>query len=309
MQEMTGNLSFSTMWAQQERFEDLGAFRDAVASFGYEAIEVSHSTSEAGLRALLAGGAGVRVSSLHAPTPHRFLEDGRHNGDANLASTDEDQRRLALEETKGTIDYAAEGGLPYVVVHLGGVGDRRTVQERELRALHESGERDGPRWDAAQSALWTWRAEQAKPYLERAARSLAELVGYASLHRVAIGIESRLNYHEIPLPEEAVMLLSGYDNSVAGLWYDVGHCEVQSRLGMIDHALWGPAIGQRIIGAHLHDVNGIIDHRAPGNGTLDWSFVAANLPPDALRVLEIDQHEPDEGVAAAGKFLQARGIV
>ena len=47
---------------------------------------------------------------------------------------------------------------------------------------------EGPRWDAAQSSLWTWRAEHAKPYLERAAKSLAELVAYASLHRIAIGI-------------------------------------------------------------------------------------------------------------------------
>jgi sugar phosphate isomerase/epimerase len=297
------------MWAQQPRFDDLGRFRDAVASYGYEAIEVIHSTSEVGLRALMAGGGGVRVSSLHAPTPFRLLADGRVNGDANLASVDEGQRRIALEETKRTIDFAAEGGLPFVVVHLGGVGDRRSVQERELRVLYEAGEREGPRWDAARESLRAFRASQAGPYLEKAARSLAELVGYASLYRVAIGIESRLSYHEIPLPEEAVLLLAPYDNSVAGFWYDVGHCEVQSRLGMIDHALWGPAVGERIIGAHLHDVNGIVDHRAPGNGTLDWEMVKANLPEGALRVLEIDQHEGDEDVAGAGEFLRARGIV
>jgi sugar phosphate isomerase/epimerase len=297
------------MWAQQPRFADLARFREAVAAMGYEAIEVSHSTDEAGLRALLASGDGVRVSSLHAPTPHRFLDDGRHNGDANLASPDEDQRRLALEETKRTIDYAASAGLPYVVVHLGGVGDRRTEEEKALRALYEHGETSGPTWDAARDALRTVRAAAAPAHLDRARRSLSELVGYASLHRIAIGIESRLNYHEIPLPDEAVELLAPYDNSVAGFWYDVGHCEVQSRLGMIDHASWYPAIGQRIIGAHLHDVNGILDHRAPGNGTQDWARIAAHLPPEALRVLEIDQHEPDRAVANAGRFLQERGVV
>jgi sugar phosphate isomerase/epimerase len=106
-----------------------------------------------------------------------------------------------------------------------------------------------------------------------------------------------------------VALLSPYDNSVAGFWYDVGHCEIQSRLGMIDHAEWAPAVGERIIGSHLHDVNGIVDHRAPGNGTLDWDLVRSNLPDGALRVLEIDQHEPDESVARAGEFLRERGIV
>ena len=44
------------MWAQQDRFADLGLFRSVVASFGYEGIEVSHSTDEVGLQTLLAKG-------------------------------------------------------------------------------------------------------------------------------------------------------------------------------------------------------------------------------------------------------------
>jgi sugar phosphate isomerase/epimerase len=84
---------------------------------------------------------------------------------------------------------------------------------------------------------------------------------------------------------------------------------VQSRLGMIEHASWFPAVGPRLIGSHLHDVNLILDHRAPGNGTLDWSLVAANLPSTALRVLEIDQREPEEAVAGAIEFLRQRGVL
>ncbi|HWO73055.1 MAG TPA: hypothetical protein VNN21_05815, partial [Dehalococcoidia bacterium] len=62
--------SLSTMWAQQERFADMARFRDVALEFGYEAVEVSHSTAEPGLRELLRGSA-PRVSSLHAPTPYR----------------------------------------------------------------------------------------------------------------------------------------------------------------------------------------------------------------------------------------------
>ena len=296
------------MWAQQERFADIGRFRQIAAAFGYDAIEVSHSTIEHGLGVLLDEGE-IPVLSLHAPTPHRFLEDGRHNGDANLASTDEAHRQLALAETKRTIEHAARAGLRYIVVHLGGVGDRRSELEVELRRLYESGESSGERWQAAQAALRRFRSEQAEPHLEQARRSLRRLAEWAAPHGIALGIESRLNYHEIPHPQEAADLLAEYDNGVAGFWYDVGHCEVQSRLGMIEHESWFPAIGDRLIGTHLHDVRGILDHRAPGNGTLDWSQVAANLPPSALRVLEIDQREPEEGVAGAIAFLQARGVV
>ncbi len=295
------------MWAQQPRFEDLEAFRRTVAAFGYDAIEVSHSTPPAGLKTLLQDGE-VPLSSLHAPTPFRRLPDGRANGDANLASLVESQRQRAIAETKRSIDYAALAGLRYVVVHLGGCGDAPTDEEKALKRLYEAGETQGAAWDTARATLRRYREERAPAHLVQAKRSLRELVQYAA-GRLAIGIESRLNYHEIPHPQEAVELLSPYENTVAGFWYDVGHCEVQHRLGMIDHESWYPAIESRIIGAHLHDVRGILDHRAPGNGTLDWAMIAAHLPETALRVLEINQHEPDAITGAAGDFLRARGVV
>jgi sugar phosphate isomerase/epimerase len=300
-------VSFSTMWAQQPRFADMARFREAVAALGYDAIEVSHSTEEPGLRALLAEG-GPPVSSLHAPTPRRDLPDGRTNGEANLASLDQDQRALARDETQRSIDFAADAGLPHVVVHLGGVGDKRGELENNLRRLYEAGETGGV-IEQAREALRAWREQAAPPHLEAAAHSLETLVEYASPRGVAIGIESRVNYHEIPHPHEALSLLQPYTNDEAGFVYDTGHCEVQARLGMIDGDLWFPALTPRMIGAHIHDVAGILDHRAPGNGTLDWSYVAAALPPTALRVLEINQHEPDDDVANAIPFLRKRGVL
>jgi sugar phosphate isomerase/epimerase len=300
--------SFSTMWAQQRRFADMARFRDAVAAFGYDAIEVSHSTDAAGLHTLLGGGKPP-VLSLHAPTPRRRLADGRVNGDANLASIDEAQRRIALAEHRRTIDYAADAGLRYVVVHLGGVGDRRSELETHLRSVYESGVREGNAWLQAQSLLRDWRATGRPPYFEAAKRSLEALIEYAAPRGVALGLESRLSYHEFPHPDEALELLAPYDNAVAGFWYDTGHCEVQARLGMIDRALWFPNLTPRMLGCHLHDVDGILDHRAPGNGTLDWGYVAAALNPAALRVLEINQNEPDDLVRGAIDFLRVRGVI
>ena len=296
------------MWAQQERFDDLGYFRDFIAEMGYDAIEISHLTDPPGLMTLLTKGA-IPLSSLHAPTPNRVLGNGRRNAEANLASPDADQTRFALDETKATIDYAADAGLRYVVVHLGGVGDHRTDEERAVRRLAEAGQTEGEDWNHARRTLADLRALRADEHLDVARASLETLVEYASPRGIAIGIESRLNYHEIPTPAEAEGLLAPYTNAEAGFWYDIGHCEVQSRLGMIEHASWFPAIGERIIGTHLHDVRGILDHRGPGNGTLDWSMVAANLPPDALRVLEIDQHEPEALIREGRAFLAAKGLL
>ncbi len=301
-------LSFSTMWAQQPRFADLARFRTAVAGFGFNAIEVSHSTDERGLETLMGEGE-ISLTSLHAPTPRRKLPVGRPNGDANLASPDEAERALAIAETKRTLDFAAVKSLRWVVVHLGGVGNGMSAEERALRRLVEAGVQDAGTLESARDALRRFRSEGAEAHLEAARRSLRELVDYAAPRGIALGLESRLHYHEIPHPDEALDLLAGYANDAAGYWHDVGHCEVQARLGMIDRGAWFPKLTSRTIGSHLHDVDGILDHRAPGNGDVDWSYIAAGLPPDALRVFEIDQRQPDEAVAASIAFLRERGVV
>jgi sugar phosphate isomerase/epimerase len=301
--------SFSTMWAQQPRFEtDMAAFRRVVASYGFDGIEVSHSTDDAGL-AVLMGDGELPLTSLHAPTPRRKLADGRLNGDANLASPDEAERALAVQETRRTLDFAAQAKLPKVVVHLGGVGNSMTPIERELRRLVEAGNGASAQAQQKREELAAWRAERTGPCLDAARRSLRELVDYAAPLGIALGLESRLHYHEIPHPDEALALLESYDENEAGYWHDVGHCEVQARLGMIDINAWFPALSNRTIGSHLHDVDGITDHRAPGAGDVDWSYIAAGLPPAALRVFEIDQRQGDEAVRASIAYLRERGVV
>ncbi|HLF77478.1 MAG TPA: sugar phosphate isomerase/epimerase [Dehalococcoidia bacterium] len=301
-------LSFSTMWAQQERFENLAAFRAAVKAMGYDAIEVSHSTEQPGLQTLL-GSKSLPVSSLHAPTPRRKLQDGRVNGDANLASVNEDERRMAVDEHIRSIKYCAQYRIPLLVVHLGGVGNYMNETERNLRRSVEAGDGESEQAQQLRHDLTRWRELSGGPWLAAARRSLKELVQVASPAGVVLGLESRLHYNEIPHPQEALDLLSEHPPEAAGYWHDVGHCEVQARLGMIDRYAWFPALTSRTVGSHLHDVDGIADHRAPGNGDVDWSYIAAGLPPTALRVFEIDQRQPDDKVAAAIAFLKDRGVV
>jgi sugar phosphate isomerase/epimerase len=296
------------MWAQQDRFEDIEAFRKTAAAFGYTAIEVSHSTDQPRLDRLMTEGE-IGLSSLHAPTPRMKLADGRWNSDANLADPDEEARRLAVEHTCRTIDYAGRAGLRFVVVHLGGVGAAMTEFEQRLRRLYDSGTRAGEEVEELRQRARRHRAEGAERHLEAARRSLRELTQYAERYGIAIGLENRYHYHEIPSPDEAALLLADYPPDVAGYWHDVGHAEVQHRLGLIDRHSWFPRLTARTIGTHLHDVDGIGDHRAPGNGDVDWSYIAAGLPKTALRVFEIDQRQPDELVAKAPQFLRERGVI
>ncbi len=302
-------LSLSTMWAQQERFfADMRAFAAEALAMGFDAIEVAHSLPPAPFERLVSY-PDVPISSIHAPAPLVRNAADRANSSLNLASTDDDERREAIAYTKESIDLMARCGGRYVVVHLGGVGTPMFDAEREMRRLYDSGTRHGELMDELRERCYRQRAEMAGPWLEKARETLAELVVHAEPHGIAIGIENRLHYHEIPQPDEAAWLLADYAPDAAGYWHDVGHAEVQWRLGFVDKRRWLDTNGARCIGSHLHDVTGLADHRAPGNGDVEWDYIAAGIPASALRVFEINQSQPAADVANAPAFLRDRGVV
>jgi sugar phosphate isomerase/epimerase len=302
-------LALSTMWAQQERFvADMHQFVREAADAGYDAIEVSHLTPTAQYERLISH-ADVTITSIHAPAPLVRDADNRSNSSLNLAALDDDERRAAIDYAKHSIDLAKAAGGKYVVVHLGGVGSKMFDDELTLRRLYDSGTRDGEQVEALRAAIIARRVDEEAPWLERARTTVLELAMYAERQGIAIGLENRLHYHEFPQAWEATPLLEGIAPEVAGYWHDVGHAEVQARLGLVDKRKWLDLNGPRTIGTHLHDVDGIGDHRAPGNGDVDWTYIRDGLPATALRVFEINQTQPFEDVANAISFLRDRGVV
>jgi sugar phosphate isomerase/epimerase len=305
---MKSGPALSTMWAQQDRFvADFASFATAARDAGYAAVEISHSTDEAGLDALLRQSV-LPVRSLHAPTPKMPSRSGQSNSRLNLAAIDEADRCEAVEHHLRTIRYAGEHGIRYIVVHLGGMG-RMLAEENRLRRLHETGRLDSDEARELQQQAHRSRAAAIGPHLEAARRSLDELVSEASRVDLTVGLENRLHFHEIPSAEETLSLLAGYPVQHAGYWHDTGHAEVQARLGLIDARAAIASLQHRIVGMHLHDVRGIKDHRAPGNGDVDWSYVAAAIPDGAWITFEIDQHEPEPLLSEALTFLRERGVI
>ena len=302
-------VALSTMWAVQPRFErDLPAFAERARELGYGAIEINHSMDAAQARALLAQDT-LPVTAVHAPAPLE-REPGRgENRALDLASADGAEREAAVRHARRSIDLAAEAGAGHVVVHLGAACPPLRA-ERRLRALHGAagGEARRERAEAA-AEVRRERAAAAAPALERARRSLDALASHAAPRGVAIGLECRLRYHQIPLPEETASLLAPYPPEAVGYWHDAGHAEVLHRLGLVERGEWFARLGERTIGSHLHDVDGLRDHRAPGRGDLDFAWLAERLPPGAARTLEIDQREPDEAVRGALGVLRAAGAI
>lgn len=302
-------LALSTMYAQQERFADGAAFARFAADCGYDAIEISHSTPAEKIEAI-AGAGLLPVTSFHAPAPYVKRSNGRGNSSANLAAVDRDERQAALEYTALSIDWAAKLGARALVVHLGQVSDVREQFDEELamRRMFDSGEMDEGRFAQLRDSAVRRRAEEAGPYVEAAAESLAELVRLAEPAGIVIGLENRYHYHEIPSPDEYARLFEGYSIEQVGYWHDVGHAEVLDRLWFIDKRVWLERWSHRIVGAHLHDVSGIGDHRSPGDGDVEWPYVVAGVGGLGAYTLEINQHQPDEMVWGAVGFLRGIGL-
>ena len=214
-----------------------------------------------------------------------------------------------MRYTLRSVELAAEAGARFVVVHLGHVGGEELAGDRRLRVLYERGETAGDEWAHASNEAIEMRARARASVLGAGAALARRAGGGGGGGRSDAGLECRLSYHQIPLPEEAVDLLAGYPPEVAGYWHDVGHAEVLHRLGLVALDSWFELLGDRLVGTHLQDVRGILDHRAPGNGDVDFAALAARIPPDAARTLEIAQHEPDADLARGLTLLRDAGVV
>ncbi|HEU4759751.1 MAG TPA: sugar phosphate isomerase/epimerase [Dehalococcoidia bacterium] len=321
LQPPTSNLqpplhALSTMWSQgrfpseghQRGADDMALFAEAAARLGYPHIEINYVIPPEGVEQLLSSN-HVAVASLHSPTPRIQGADGRWSDALNLAALDEDERAHASRLAQLTVYYADRAGARFVVLHLGGAGDKMFEEERQLRRLYDQGVRDGAEVEALRARAAERRRREAPRFLEQARRSLTEIAERAARRGIGLGLENRYHFHEFPNPDEMHELLAGFPPDVAGFWLDIGHAEVLDRLGLIDKARWLDDLAPRLIGAHLHDVDGLADHRAPGHGSVDWAHVARALPAAAPRVLEINQTTPEDEVAAAIPFLRQRGIL
>jgi len=303
------------MWSQG-RFPDgdrdsMHQFAEAASRLGFPAVEINYVIPQEGVEELLSSN-HVSVVSLHSPAP-RIKAGGRWSDALNLAALDEDERVQAVRLACTTIDYAARAGARYVVLHLGAIETQGKPQifesERRLRRLFDSGVREGEEIEALCRQALLDRRRGALQNLPQARRSLADIADHAAASAVAVGLENRYHYHEFPSLHEMHELLAGYPPGLVGFWLDVGHAEVLDRLGLIPKDRWLDEFGERCIGVHVHDVDGLADHRAPGLGDVDWSYIARGLPGDVPRVFEINQGTPEEAVAAALPFLQQRGVL
>jgi len=289
-----------------KRFPRFGDFFAAGQAVGFTGFELNHGVNSEMFDSVHLN--GHRITIVHDPCPSDVSPAQLKQRDWLISATDEDNRRHGVEAIRRSIDLAHALHAPVVIVHPGRVPMEESL-ETELRQLYTDGKRDTPEYEQAKARMMQVRAERAAAPLQAVRRSLDALAEHAARLSVRLGLEIRDHYFEIPLIDELAYLLDqGYGETV-GYWHDIGHAQKSEHKGYGPHAEWLERFADKMIGAHLHDIIGMEDHLAAGEGTMRWDLVAQHLPPHILRTCEFRNANSPEQVAGGLRWLSDHGLI
>ncbi|MGE5222224.1 MAG: sugar phosphate isomerase/epimerase family protein [Omnitrophica WOR_2 bacterium] len=297
--------SLSTMWGIK-KFPTIAGFLLASRKYGFDQVELNHQVDSCMLLGIELH--QYRFSSVHEPCPADISSDRLKAMDWLISACDEYCREQGVQSIRRSIDLARKLGAKVVVVHAGIIPGGHRMEEK-LSTLYDSGQAGSQEYLHLKRYMERTRSMLAGPRLESVKKSLVELIEYASLLGIRLGLENRYYYFDIPNLDELGDLLTLAGPDQLGWIYDVGHAQALDLLGFYPHDEWLKRYSSRMIGAHLHDTIGIHDHYAPGLGEIDFSQIAPYLPLDAFRTCEIRPRNTPEEVEAGMKYLADRGCV
>jgi sugar phosphate isomerase/epimerase len=281
-------LAISLPWTKDDN-TDVKTMLQSVKDLGLDAIELGYTLTHAQVEEMipLMKSMGLKAASIHnfSPVPND-RPTGRHVSNFyRLTALDDAERKLAVKWTNNSIDTAVRTGATVVVVHAGTVelGDPRSP---ELLNLYKEGKGSTVEYVQVRENLLKQREETKGPYLEALTKSFDEIMVYAQAKDIKIGLETRYYPTEIPNHKEIGYFLKRYGPQGMRYWHDVGHAEVNGRLGITAHEDFFASYGRDLIGVHLHGVDNLRDHNAPFFGDFDLNAVLKHFTKDTIKVIE-----------------------
>lgn len=297
--------ALSTMWNIDQPVPFGETFR-AAKLIGFARFELNHKISNEDYQQY--DHDHYYISTVHEPCPTNLTYEGRKKADVAISSLTESCRVRALDDIKRSIDLAHQLGSRSVVIHPGTIVCDKWRDYR-LRELFQAGERFTSGYETLLLEAFTDRKFHVQSHLDKVVYSLEELIRFARGSGISLGLENRYRFYDIPLPDEMAILLDLSSEDWYGFQYDVGHAQTLSVLGMADHFEWLERFSDRMIGVHLHDVCGIIDHQVPGIGDVDFARIASYIPVQAQRTLEIGPQASLDQLLQGLKVLSASGCI
>ena len=104
--------------------------------------------------------------------------------------------------------------------------------------------------------------------------------------------------------DEMEIILDEFHNGPLYYWHDTGHAQVYENLGFIKHEELLDRFAKRMVGVHLHDIEGIDDHRAPLAGKFDFTRLTPYITKKTLKVIEAHHPATKEEIIKARDYLK-----
>ncbi|MBP7950039.1 MAG: sugar phosphate isomerase/epimerase [Verrucomicrobiales bacterium] len=292
-------LSFSTCWNSHRHSEGETLVQE-VLGLGFDTLEISHGLKISllpGLKKMIGQGA-IRVSGVHnfCPSPVEVMIDAPDAYEFTSHRPHERERALSL--TLKTIEFAAEVGARYVVLHLGSVPMKRW--SRELQEMAAAGELNSRKFVRLKLKMIRHREALGAFYVKRAREALAKIAEHAEKFQVPVGIESRSGYEQVPTEREMAELMQEFASPWVGYWHDFGHVQLKHNIELLDHFEWLTRMQPYLLGCHFHDVVWPDrDHRVPFQGDVDFDQLMPLVPVGRPIVWEMSPRRKSTDIRAA----------
>lgn len=284
-----------------------------IADLGFSHVELSH-----GIRITLVPGimkavdeGVIKVGSVHNFCP---LPTSITHAAPNLfepSAEDSRERDQWLRHTKRSIDFAAQMNARVLVMHLGRVeffiGNPAGKLDAYADKHPATDLTSDPKYSKLLEAALKRLRDRMPPYWERVKVGIEEVRAYAAERGVALGFENREKVDELPLDDDFEKLIYGVAQpNTVGYWHDTGHAEIKQRMGLLKQREHLEKHAGRLIGFHLHDVDGEgHDHRPVGAGTVDFEMISSFWKPHHLLVLEFSPRLTVEDVKQSKLRIEA----
>jgi sugar phosphate isomerase/epimerase len=284
-----------------------------MAAMGFEYVELSH-----GLRITLVPGVLraveegiVKISSCHNFCP---LPTGVVHPSPNLFEPSDPDTRVHdqwLRHTRRSLDFAAQVKARVLVCHLGSVRffwfNPSHRLKHYVRGHPQTSYADDPGYCGVRDAALAKLRKRMPRYWDQMKSSLGEIIDYAKAKGVALGLENRERFDELPIDADFGSLLAGLPaDAPAGYWHDTGHGDLKEKMALLNHRQHLEQNAPRALGFHLHDVNAQgHDHQPIGTGHIDFEMISSFWRPHHLLVLELSPHATPEDVIASKQRIDA----
>ena len=301
-------LGISTCW-WHNKVDQGGEIVRGVLELGLKGVELEYRITETMYRQMKPQlKKDLKVLTIHNyfPKPEEFA-NAKGSGDLFLlSSTDRDERLRAVKYSIRTIEHAHDLEARVVVLHLGRVDmSNSTFKIRELLAKGKTERNERSTLINEQRQTREGRHQK---HLDAVLSSLDALNKEADRRDVFLGIENRYHFHEIPDFKEIEIILERFQGGHIGYWHDVGHAGAQENMGFIRQKDLLEAYSGMLIGIHLHDVKGLDDHWAPGQGEMNFEQIKPFLKSSHTKILEVHQRVDKEALLNGIQDLKSLGI-